>query len=1239
MSRGEWANDEPEEIGPYLIKEDGSNDNGDHSFRRPVTMIVNISCVCGEQFTSENGKPKLTVVCPECSRKHTLGTVGEDVGIQFLGLLLLGIGGVGLLVALFIDWLLVGLMLAMAAIGAVCYVVGLGQRGKIEAVAVSEQGSDDWHRAQESLRELNDVRAVLARDPDHTRRVCHRILEDIQLPLSPRPQALMTAFARARLFTAIVDRRDGRVAAARQSLEMIDVTVTQARLRFECRLEYFLLTNDVSWDAVRTYIGFLSSPTATSEPELARRSQQALRRLCGIRVDMSRNELLQRLQWVRRVRTRIPGQSWARLVEARILMRLDRLSEAEHELTEIASTGDNQSHVVSARALLARLHLAQGDRRRALEEREFLRQAIRRPQHILDLAALDFALGRDAEGNLVLEQAEAKRPELHVAALVLRGKRHLCRSEPRQALDVLGEAVRLEPHHSEAAILLAESHERQGDADSAIRTLRAAVKAHPDSGDAWFAFGCALWNRGQFAEAAKCFQRCVLLNHEPAPLRVLWARCLIRSGQPSQAVEVLEQAAAFDPEYVEQAEFYLGVAESLVSRSETADSSFAAAERAFAHFEVAAKRARAKGHATVAGRAQQNRMFCQLAMAEHLIRRSDFAQAAETFEVLSRGFQEGNAKREACVENSAECYLRVAVAMLKRGHADADATAVGYLEKTLDLARLLPARILRACLLHRLRRYEEAFRAFNDLQDTPVVAEEAQFAEALCLARTILPDVGLTALRTYVHSGNRFSLRAALALAAIESEAEQPAVAAQTLIAALDAPNATASRYYGEACCRAALNLLKAGRSAEARTLVEERLGRGSTIDATYVLGALLAEVGDLESALAYLEQALAARPASELRQLWEAVARRVAANRGTTGNWSGALEIVKRLLGTASTSELSLFAELLQAVLVIPPEGGTLDGAALDLLQRSVSVLGEQSALFAQPLLVGSHRRAYELCQAGQHREARVMWQRAHQVWRTSFLDRTEVWQDFIARFNVGKGHPLELTWQELQTRLQEQFGRFCVLACGERLHGRFFDDGSVAATPPNPALDDVEFYWGEAKQLLGESTAVTAFGELVSVDELARQMVQAGRRRDALSLLKFLHDRITRSEQHATAAANLAFEEALEKLQGGNATEFVALIREAAQLGSQLREMAALMESLGASRIQVVLDCLNKNESAQMLKRLKPSVWQSLAIGLIVNFAHLQKQAPIGLTPEMIRAVFDQLLAAVLSAQQAPA
>ena len=183
------------------------------------------------------------------------------------------------------------------------------------------------------------------------------------------------------------------------------------------------------------------------------------------------------------------------------------------------------------------------------------------PQRVLsgnqstdEMAHLSFQLlPRESGQRSALEEAFMrhqleKYPDDFQAHLWL-GALMLRRLDPRDAVSVLDEAVKLQPRQPEGHNWLGTALLAIGPPDDAIRQFRVALVLKPDYVSARYNLAKALTRSGKFDEAVQDFTQVLTAFPQDAQVHNDFGELYLRMGKPAEALEQFEKALAVNPSH------------------------------------------------------------------------------------------------------------------------------------------------------------------------------------------------------------------------------------------------------------------------------------------------------------------------------------------------------------------------------------------------------------------------------------------------------------------------------------------------------------------------------------------------------------------------------------------------------------------------------------------------------------------------------------------------------------------
>ena len=155
--------------------------------------------------------------------------------------------------------------------------------------------------------------------------------------------------------------------------------------------------------------------------------------------------------------------------------------------------------------------------------------------------------GQAASAEGALRALAAERPG-DVSCLWLLGAALLARDQPTAAREVLERALAAAPEFAEARVDLARAYRSGGDAGRAREEVRRVLQHEPHHHRAWLAYGDALVDLGQHADAAAAFVRARLTD--PHRVRIEVATAALAAGDRRKSEAILREILHADPSHV-----------------------------------------------------------------------------------------------------------------------------------------------------------------------------------------------------------------------------------------------------------------------------------------------------------------------------------------------------------------------------------------------------------------------------------------------------------------------------------------------------------------------------------------------------------------------------------------------------------------------------------------------------------------------------------------------------------------
>jgi tetratricopeptide (TPR) repeat protein len=141
----------------------------------------------------------------------------------------------------------------------------------------------------------------------------------------------------------------------------------------------------------------------------------------------------------------------------------------------------------------------------------------------------------------------AERPEAQINL----GNLYAARGEADKAVSAYLEASTIDPMYAPAYVNLADLYRSRGDEVAAEKVLRQAVGSIPDTGDLHYALGLSLIRQKRAQAAVEELRLAARLNPDSPRYLYVYAVALNSTGQPGQAIMVLQGAHNSHPNDVD----------------------------------------------------------------------------------------------------------------------------------------------------------------------------------------------------------------------------------------------------------------------------------------------------------------------------------------------------------------------------------------------------------------------------------------------------------------------------------------------------------------------------------------------------------------------------------------------------------------------------------------------------------------------------------------------------------------
>ena len=163
--------------------------------------------------------------------------------------------------------------------------------------------------------------------------------------------------------------------------------------------------------------------------------------------------------------------------------------------------------------------------------------------HALGYMGSEGAARGDSKGEVGLDPKQ----KIAVANLLYDAMVHTEREENLQAVPILEEVVKQEPHALSAYLLLGRAYVSLSEFREALAPLQHVVEATPENSLARYELGCALVKTGQWSEAAPQFEAAVSQMNSSAMMHFYLALVYQRMSRNEEALAEFKNALRWDP--------------------------------------------------------------------------------------------------------------------------------------------------------------------------------------------------------------------------------------------------------------------------------------------------------------------------------------------------------------------------------------------------------------------------------------------------------------------------------------------------------------------------------------------------------------------------------------------------------------------------------------------------------------------------------------------------------------------
>ncbi|MGB6264791.1 MAG: tetratricopeptide repeat protein, partial [Candidatus Acidiferrales bacterium] len=154
---------------------------------------------------------------------------------------------------------------------------------------------------------------------------------------------------------------------------------------------------------------------------------------------------------------------------------------------------------------------------------------------------------RELEEALVRHRLE-KYPGDYSGRVML-GALRISRLDPAGAVEILGQAIRMNPQGSEGHYWLGMALQSVGRSQEAVAQFRTALQLNPDYTDARFDLANSLARAGQLDEAADDYRRVLAVFPHDAHAHNSYGEVLLRQNHPAEAIKEFDAALTADSNY------------------------------------------------------------------------------------------------------------------------------------------------------------------------------------------------------------------------------------------------------------------------------------------------------------------------------------------------------------------------------------------------------------------------------------------------------------------------------------------------------------------------------------------------------------------------------------------------------------------------------------------------------------------------------------------------------------------
>jgi len=161
------------------------------------------------------------------------------------------------------------------------------------------------------------------------------------------------------------------------------------------------------------------------------------------------------------------------------------------------------------------------------------------------------ALGYLESDPTIADEAEASGPDpkqkIAVANLLYEGMVHAENARYEEAIPLLEEVIKREPHAGTAYLLLGRAYVSLKQYENAIPPLQHVVESTPENSLARYELGCALVKTGRWSEATPQFEAAASQLNSSSMMHFYLAMVYQRTARNEEAQEQFKEALRLDP--------------------------------------------------------------------------------------------------------------------------------------------------------------------------------------------------------------------------------------------------------------------------------------------------------------------------------------------------------------------------------------------------------------------------------------------------------------------------------------------------------------------------------------------------------------------------------------------------------------------------------------------------------------------------------------------------------------------